>query len=754
MRPVVCRPVLGVVWWVGLLFALGLGPAVAAQVAGMAWQGDAHLVVPQARAFGPAAGGTALDVTRVDVGVLVVGQVATTTMDIEVSNPGGRAAEARLLVPTPDGVAIRGFDFQGAGAEGSAELMKAEEARRIYDGIVAQSRDPALLEFVGTRLVRSSVFPVPARGTQKVRLTWDQLLEIEDSRIDYVLPRSESLDYRVPWSIHVRVAGVGNISTVYSPSHRVETVRAAPSRVSVRLVSEAATDPGPFRLSWLLERDDVTASLLAYPDPVRGGGWFMLLAGLPVEETAPVRREVTLVIDRSGSMREGGKLDQVKAAARQILEGLRDGERFNVVAYGSTVDQLSVRPVEKDPRSLARAMAFLDALEPGGGTNIHDALVAALTPPAPGDALPLVLFLTDGLPTVGETSERRLRDLVERGNRAGRRIFTIGVGVDVNAPLLTAIASETRAVSSFILPGDDVRGQVAKVFRRLGDPVLASPEVRMVDAGDTTQMRAMDLQPGRLPDLFRGDQVVLLGRYLGDAPVKVQLRGALGGRVRTFSWDFDLDRASVKNAFVPRLWASRRISELVVAIQAAGADGGRATARTDELVKEVVALSTEFGVLTEYTAFFAREGTDLGRPDDVLRQAMRNFDERALRTRWGVGSVNQSVNNESLRAQSNLNYRNRYVDQNMQAVETTAVRQVADRAYFRAADGNWVDGRILNRGAGAAAPDRVVRWGSRAYDGLLAMLSAQGRQGALSLAGSVVLDVDGQSVLVEGPTAN
>ncbi|MBL7223589.1 MAG: hypothetical protein ISS72_07040, partial [Candidatus Brocadiae bacterium] len=285
-----------------------------------------NIIVPQARAYSSVRREAPVEITAVKAGVVILEQAATTTMDIDLKNPGSTRQEAELIVPVPDGAVVRGFTFQGAAKEAVAQVLPKAEARKTYDAIVAKVRDPALLEFIGYNLVRSSVFPVPARGTQRVRLTYEHLLSADGSRIDYTLPRSESLDYKVPWDVSVRIKSKTAISTVYSPTHELEKKRLSKSVISARIAAKARTEPGPFRLSYLLGRDGVTASLLAYPDPKTGGGYFLLLAGLPatprIKGDAPtIKREVTLVLDRSGSM-NGEKLEQAREASLQVLAGL------------------------------------------------------------------------------------------------------------------------------------------------------------------------------------------------------------------------------------------------------------------------------------------------------------------------------------------------------------------------------------------------------------------------------------------------
>jgi Ca-activated chloride channel family protein len=263
--------------------------------------------------------------------------------------------------------------------------------------------------------------------------------------------------------------------------------------------------------------------------------------------------------------------------------------------------------------------------------------------------------------------------------------------------------------------------------------------------------------PATIPDLFEDDQLVVLGRYIGEQPLAFTLDGNYLGRTRTFRFAFSLDTATTKNAFVPRLWASRRIGVLVDAIRQAGANGGLATVgqkaaadpKLKELVDEIVRLSTEFGILTEYTAFLAREGTDLTRRDLVLLEAGRNFRSRASRTRSGIGAVNQSLNIDFNRNQLFLNTTNGYFDENMNYVSVSGVQQVNDRAFYRRS-GRWVDSRLVVK-EDQVEPRRIIAFGSEEFRELARRLADQSRSGTIALDGDILMLVDGEPILVKGP---
>lgn len=719
-----------------------------------------NVIMPQsrARAFAPERRG-AIEITEIGVLIDILEGTATTTIEIRLHNTSGRRQEAELIVPVPDGAVVRGFAYDGPGGEITAEVLSKDEARRIYEQLVAKIRDPALVEFIGYNLIRSSVFPIEARGKQKIRLTYEHLLDVDGDRVDYILPRTESLEYAVPWKITVNIKTKRPISTVYSPSHKLEEKRISDKEFIVKIATDVMKEPGPFRLSYLLTDNGVTASMFAYPDDKVGGGYFLLLAGLPAkplkaEDVPAIKRELTLVIDRSGSMRNE-KIEQVKEAALQIIAGLKEGEAFNVVIYNDRIEWFSKQPVLKTGQTQDAAQKYIKGVTATGGTNIHAALLAALEQKPMEGMLPIVLFLTDGLPTAGQTSEIAIRNVVIKSNPYNRRVFTFGVGVNVNAPLLEKIAAESRATAEFVLPNEDIEVKIGKVFKQLTGPILADVEVEVVEvAGRPAIGRTRDIIPDKLPDLFDSDQLVLLGQYVGKEPITFKISGNYLGKKRTFKFTFNFDKADVRNGFVPRLWASRKIAQLIDIVRQMGADSAvsKDDPKVKEIVDEIVRLSTEFGILTEYTAFLAREGTDLADRDAVLRESAHWLESRAMRSRAGLGAVNQSLNMIGQKKQETLNIRNSFFDADMNRVSISTVQQINDRAYYRRGN-RWVDSRLVSNEA-EVKPTKIIEFGSEEFIELAEKMARDNRQGAIALVGDVLLQIDGEPVLIKMPVSN
>jgi len=380
--------------------------------------------------------------------------------------------------------------------------------------------------------------------------------------------------------------------------------------------------------------------------------------------------------------------------------------------------------------------------------------------------LPLTIFLTDGQPTVGVTSEARIRKAVVETNTHKRRIFSFGVGYDLNAPLLTSISSATRALPTFVFPNENVEVKVSDVFERLSGPVLADPKLATLDGSGALTTRAVrDLLPNELNDLFEGDQLVVLGQYQTDEPLHFRLSGNYLGAPRTFDLKFDLSKATTRNSFVPRLWASRKIARLVEVITEAGAEVtsthfantvayNNAAMRSQndpklkELVDEIIRLSTEFGVLTEYTAFLATDGTDFNDLVQLNARARDSLVNNAQNVRSGMGGLTQAANNSTQISQSNMNRSNTYLAQNMERVEITTVQQITDRTFFKR-NNRWVDANALKNES--AKPDRVVEVGTPEFYKLVDQLLREGREGILALSGELLLVVDGKTVLIKAP---
>jgi Ca-activated chloride channel family protein len=493
------------------------------------------------------------------------------------------------------------------------EMMNADQARQIYEEIVRRVRDPALLTLEGHGLIRARVFPIQPGETRRVVLRYQQLLPRAGDalRLRYAIGNRDAGDrgalngtgLRDAFRFRVTVPGADDYGTPYSPTHQITSRRDGESLV----IGLDSTASGDVELFIPLRRGLVGTSLLAHA-PGGEDGFFMLLVSPPhTADGAVVPRDLTLIVDVSGSM-SGDKMEQARAALRQALGTLGAQDRFQLISFSNRVTPFrdGLRPATQ--ANLDTARAWVDRLVADGGTNIAGALDAALDQSVAEDRLPIIVFVTDGIPSVGEQSPERIA--LAAGSRIGRaRIFTVGVGTDVNTYLLDRLANEGRGTAEYVAPDASVEQAMGSLLNKIRHPALVNVRIE----GSPTELRLT--YPSRLPDVFFGEELVVFGRYRGQAEGDLAMVGERNGRTERFTTRAVFPASEMDNGFITRLWASRRVGELTRQIRIEGA--------TPALVQEVRDLGLRYGILTEYTSYLVQEPTPVAaRPGIRPNQAM------------------------------------------------------------------------------------------------------------------------------------
>ena len=539
-----------------------------------------------------------LDVNYVQVHTRITDQVAVTSVDQEFYNPNPARLEGTFVFPIPKGAHINKFTMEIDGKQVEAELLPAEKARRIYEDIVRKLRDPALLEYAGRDVFKVRIFPIEPNSKKRITLSYTELLKADDGLVSYVLPLNTEKFSAKPIrnvSVKVDLESKRPLKSIYSPSHSVEVKRHGATSASA---GYEATDVQPdtdFALYFAPEKDEIGVNLLTHHRSDEDG-YFLLLAspGVDVKEKQVVMKDVVFVLDTSGSM-AGKKLEQAKKALQFCVENLNDGDRFEIIRFSTEVEPLFDKLVKATEPNRAKANDFIKDLKPIGGTAIDDALRKALALRPGGEDRPfVVIFLTDGRPTIGTTDEDQIVANVKKENDARTRVFCFGIGTDVNTHLLDRITEDTRAVSQYVLPDEDLEVKVSNFFSKIKEPVLANPTLKF-----TGDIRATKLYPSPLPDLFKGEQLVLVGRYSGKGDAAVIVEGSVNGAARKFTYEVRFPDEASENEFIPRLWATRRIGYLLDEIRLHGENA--------ELRDEVTELARKYSIVTPYTAYLILE---------------------------------------------------------------------------------------------------------------------------------------------------
>ena len=556
-----------------------------------------------------------LEVKYVKVNTRITDQVAVTAVDQEFHNPNAARLEGTFVFPVPKGAHINKFMMEIDGKQVEAELLPPEKARRIYEDIVRKLKDPALLEYAGRDLFKVRIFPIEPNSNKRITLSYTELLKSDNGLVSYTLPLNTEKFSAKPIrnvSVKVDLETKHPLKSIYSPSHSVEVKRRGATRATA---GYEATDVQPdtdFALYFAPEQDEIGVNLLTHRQGDEDG-YFLLLAspGVDVKEKQVVTKDVAFVLDTSGSM-AGKKLEQAKKALQFCVENLNDGDRFEIMRFSTEVEPLFDKLVKATEANRARANDFIRELKPIGGTAIDEALRKALAlRPRQDDRPFVVIFLTDGRPTIGTTDEDQIVENVKKENEGRTRVFCFGIGTDVNTHLLDRTTEDTRAVSQYVLPEEDLEVKVSNFFSKIKEPVLANPTLRF-----TGSIRATKLYPSPLPDLFRGEQLVLLGRYSGKGDAAVIIEGAVNGAARKFTYEVSFPEDASESDFIPRLWATRRVGYLLDEIRLHGENG--------ELRDEVSELARKYSIVTPYTAYLILED-ETRRNVPMAVRSLQNF---------------------------------------------------------------------------------------------------------------------------------
>jgi Ca-activated chloride channel homolog len=666
-----------------------------------------------------------LRIKSIHISTKINDQVAVTHVEQVFENDTPYTLEGVYFFPLPESVSITEFAMWDGDKRLIGEARSRDDARRIYNDIVRARRDPALLEYAGKNLFQASVFPIAPHSDKKIELTYSQVLGNESGTVSYRYPLGTGWQAngwftgpprRVPFpmpvpvpiprpryepenqvpnqshnlsrtgriSAEVEITSRTAIKSVYSPTHEIDVKRDGERTARLSFEVRATASSPDFRLFYTLSDREFGLSLLTHREPGKDG-FFMLLVS-PKAELAGKdvsAKDVVFVLDTSGSMAEDGKMEKAKAALRFGVNSLAARDRFNIVSFAGEEHLLTERMIAADEDGKREAREFIERMKATGGTNINDALLAAIRQLhgqlQGGERPQMIVLITDGQPTVGVTQASKIMSNAKEANKGTARLFTFGIGYDVNTVLLDGLANENRGTVGYIEPNEDIEVKVSDFFAKVNHPVLS--DVKIDWGGVQTDL----VYPRTMPDIFHGSQLVLIGRYRSSAR-RLMLAGKVNGRERRFVYD-DLQFPDKRreNEFLPHLWAMRRVGYLL--------DQIRTNGESKELRDEIIDLGTRYGIVTPYTSYLVLERganrTDLNMsPRPITPRAAETGDQRLS------GSVNE-VSAVSGRAAVERSKRKSELSEAVTVTSAPAspvltMRQIAGKTFYLIND-VWTD---------------------------------------------------------------
>ena len=546
--------------------------------------------------------------------IVVNNQLAKTKIDQVFTNPNDFEVDGAYIFPIPENVTSSNFALSIDGNRVTGKLFSHEESRRIYRSSARLSGNTAILEHIGMRAFVADVPGIPANGKRHIQFEYSQIVHVDSDLAKYTYPLSLAKSAAGPiadLAVEMEIESDPELRTIYSPSHEVAIKRKDDHHVCISYKGVGIDPDDDFQCYYSVSDENFGITLLTHRADEKEDGYFMLNISpkYEVKKTDIIEKDFIFVLDHSGSM-AGQKVKQAKEALRYCVQNLNDGDRFNLILFNTDITSLADRLNRREEQSggerahhsaalshqlidvknaREKAFAFIEGIEGRGGTNINDALCKALAEKPDPNRPRVIVFLTDGRPTVGVRKEAQILENVAQANGNQSRIFVFGAGYDVNVRLLDKMAADNGGTRNYVEPHEDIEAAVSSLFRKMNEPVLVNVELNF------GQIITKELSPRNLPDLFRDEQFTLLGRYESHGDTVLKLHGNVGSAQQEFSKNVHFSELETDHDFLPILWAQRRIAELV--------DEAALNGTSRELDEEIERLSIEYDVITPYTSF-------------------------------------------------------------------------------------------------------------------------------------------------------
>ncbi|MSR74324.1 MAG: VWA domain-containing protein [Planctomycetes bacterium] len=633
------------------------------------------------------------------------GVVAKVALTLTLRNVAPTEQAYEVLLPLGSEAVASAFDLKVDGKALEGQVLTAAKAREIYRQLTQRLRDPGLLEHYGDAIFRASIFPVPANGTLSVTLGYVMTVEAENDLSRIRVPLTAFRNNGVP-VLKARVSGSVSsdnpITSLYSPTTGISTVGSASHgarhRATFEWKQENFRADSDFILYSRARSESAlceTVILSERPNLKEDGYFLAALQGVPQKAGESEPKDVVFVLDKSGSM-QGDKIVQAKKAMQFMVERLRAQDRFDLVVYSNTVQVYGGGLKAATKEQIQAALVFIEGISAEGGTNIEGALKEGMALFNDKARVNQLVFLTDGLPTVGERDRHVLCKQALAANQHKVRVVAFGVGFDVNGVLLDNLAVQNRGLSEYVLPNENLEDKIPGFYQRMQNPLVTDAVVSFEGA------HVHDTYPRFVGDLYEGERMLLVGRYRAgagaDAEHLVSDSGVVAGPARLIvsgmrhgqpvRLSFNMNLASGARTgdqeTVARIWAAKKVGFLV--------DEVRLNGENKELVDAIVKLGTRFGILTEYTSFLAAEATDLLA---LSLNGLRAAEELKDRGRLEAGSagVAQAVNSKGLQREGSVRSENCWLDHDGNSVTIEGVQCVNGKALF-ARGGKWQDAGV------------------------------------------------------------
>ncbi len=650
------------------------------------------------------------------VQVEINNQIAKTKIEEVFVNDFHRDIEGIYIFPLPEDSSISNILMFIDGKKVKGEILEKDKALKIYEDIVRKMRDPALLEYAGRNLYRLKIYPIPAKGEKKIEINYTQLLKRDAGIINYTYPLNVARFISTPvenLSLSVKIKSNEPIQSIYSPTYKIEIMRKNDKNAIIGFEEKNILPDKDFILYFTVSKKDFSLNLLTNKSEGEDGYFILFVSpSYDEEEKNIIPKKVIFIFDKSGSM-AGKKIEQAKNALKFCINRLRGGDKFNIITFSSDVDLFNGEILDASEENISKGLRFIEKIEAEGGTNIAEALEKGLELLKKSSSHKesmkeqnMLIFITDGLPTVGETNTDSILKNTLAINNIGIRIFTFGVGYDVNFHFLDRLSNENKGVSDYVSENEDIELKISNFYAKVSEALFADTKIK-IDG-----INVLDIYPklANLPDIFKGSQLNILGRYKNGGEADIELSGRVGEKNKKYQFKSYFPEINEKNEFLPHLWATRKIGYLLDEIRLKGED--------KEIINEIIKLSKKFGIVTPYTSSLVLEDkshyTQMPAEETVnaLRVATKGLKEtksgevafsgaRMLKTLTGSDSVSVIEADKKIKIIGKRTFifrDNKWIDTEYKNEKVIKIKYLSEQ-YFNLINKNPSEAKFLSLGS-------------------------------------------------------
>ncbi|MCK5559087.1 MAG: VWA domain-containing protein, partial [Thermoplasmata archaeon] len=540
------------------------------------------------------------------VNITIQDQYSKTVVDQAFYNPYNFTIIGTYVFPIPEGAVISKFTIYIDDKEYPGEIIDANEAEELFTQAVIELSEPSLLQYLDNNIISMDITIAP-HESKRIILEYEEILNRIGGMYHYLYTLSteqySAADIEEV-SLYVDISSSKNINTVYCSSHDVIIQRRSENNIVVKYSEENSRPNRDFELFYSNSDEAFGSGLLTYHDGEQGYFMFFLNSNGTGDENY-IPKDIVFVIDQSGSM-SGEKIVQAKDALAMILQQLQNDDRFDIINFDSEIYTYSEigELIGVNVNNINAAISYVNEIGAGGSTNINDALLTGINTLGNtklSSSARIIFFLTDGLPTAGETNEETIVSNVYNANIVGEvdaSIFVFGVGYDVNNHLLDKISNQNHGARVYVDPEESIEDALTELYGKVASPIFTDISIEF--EGITSS----EIYPEDLPDLYVGSEIVLVGKYdhLNEINpnkyVSALVDGTTSKGASSMDFEFEISESN-EYSFIPRIWASRKIGMLLDKIRLEG--------ETPELVEEVKELGMKYGIVTPYTSMFIEE---------------------------------------------------------------------------------------------------------------------------------------------------